>query len=66
MREHCGTPLLMETVFLILQIKGSSEEGWIKKYKKKLCEVFIATNKSYQFCPGADCGNCIKLNNTAI
>jgi len=46
----------------ILLSVGQEGESWLKKYEKKLCELFITTNRNYQFCTGVDCGNCIKLN----
>lgn len=38
----------------------------VKRYQKKLCELFTTTNKNYRFCTGVDCGNCIKLNNQEL
>jgi ariadne-1 len=59
---ECPHPVLIETIQGILRLYGDEGEQWLKKYEKKLCEMFITTNRNYQFCTGVDCGNCIKVN----
>lgn len=46
----------------IFKLYGEEGDLWMKKLEKKLCELFITTNRNYQFCTGVDCGNCIKVN----
>jgi ariadne-1 len=62
MQNECHVPVLLETITGLLQMYGEEGAGWLKKYEKKVCELFITTNRNYQFCTGVDCGNCIKIN----
>lgn len=66
MDDGCNCPVLLETIMGILENYPHEGKILMKKYEKKICELFITTNKNYQFCTGIDCGNCIKVNYTQI
>ena len=64
MDDTCGAPVLLERVEAIMTL--GNEQALRRTYLKKLCEMMIISHKRYQFCTGADCSNCIKLNDESI
>ncbi len=59
----CNCPLLHETVFFLVQKLYPNERKLIDTYEKKISEQFSTIHRSYKFCTGVDCGNCIKVYN---
>jgi ariadne-1 len=66
MEDSCEAPLLMDHIIFLLGLNKNEGVCWISKFEKKLCESFITNNREYQFCTGANCFYCIKVNKPGI